>query len=142
MLSEIPRFWEKQKRKINIFFLFFPPKPFLSSTTAVLQIHLYTYVLRLCAVSLLRWGKGHTYIVKNVVLDWENAFHWEVLLCKQELIFIDDSRYKNNAEYHFKQQLLIQVARHVNCNKKQQLKKLEGKDAGWSCTEHNRRDEE
>ena len=46
------------------------------------------------------------------------------------------------AEYHFKQQLLIQVARHVNCNKKQHLKKLEGKDAGWSCTEHNRRDEE
>ena len=34
------------------------------------------------------------------------------------------------AEYHFKQQLLIQVARHVNCNKKQQLKKLEGKVRG------------
>ncbi len=35
-----------------------------------------------------------------------------------------------SAEYHFKQQLLIQVARHVNCNKKQQLKKLEGKVRG------------
>ncbi len=34
------------------------------------------------------------------------------------------------AEYHFKQQLLIQVARHVNCNKKQLLKKLEGKVRG------------
>ncbi len=35
-----------------------------------------------------------------------------------------------SAEYHFKQQLLIQVARHMNCNKKQQLKKLEGKVRG------------
>jgi hypothetical protein len=35
-----------------------------------------------------------------------------------------------SAEYHFKQQLLIQVARHVNCNKKQLLKKLEGKVRG------------
>jgi hypothetical protein len=34
------------------------------------------------------------------------------------------------AEYHFKQQLLIQVARHVNCNKKQLLEKLEGKVRG------------
>jgi hypothetical protein len=34
------------------------------------------------------------------------------------------------AEYHFKQQLLIQVARYVNWNNQQQLKKLEGKVRG------------
>ena len=54
----------------------------------------------------------------------ENVFHhvWSDSFLKSFVY--------GNAEYHFKQQLLIHVARHVNCNKKQLLKKLEGKVRG------------
>jgi len=66
--------------------LFFPRQPFLSYSTDCLPntpVHIRTT----CLYCLLRWGKGHTYIVKNVVLDWENTFHWKVFLWKQKTHF-------------------------------------------------------
>ncbi len=69
---------EKQKRK-NIFFFFFPSQtvsyPTVCSANTLVRIR------TSCLCCLLRWGKGHTYIVNNAVLDWANAFHRKVFLC-------------------------------------------------------------
>jgi hypothetical protein len=75
---------EKQKRK-NIFFFFFPSQTVSYPTACFANTLVYIRISCLCC--LLRWGKGHTYIVKNAVLDWTNVSLRKVFLCKQELIY-------------------------------------------------------
>ncbi len=58
--------------------------------------------------------------------------------CTHQVYFVDavkDRQMSKNVNCYF-----IQDARQVNCNDKQTPKTLSAKYAGWSCSEHNRRD--
>ncbi len=69
--------WKNRTDKKYFLFLFPEPNRFLSDGLFSKYTRTHTYFVM--SVTLREGGKGHTYIVKNAVLDWSNTFQKQII---------------------------------------------------------------